>query len=59
MFKARSSFSFPHLPRLNSIIFRPGAVESFQTLAPLSVLPYLSAFVFMVLIGGPLFEEPG
>jgi membrane protease YdiL (CAAX protease family) len=28
-------------------------------LAPLSVLPYLSAFVFMVLIGGPLFEEPG
>jgi uncharacterized protein len=44
---------------LATIIFRPGAVESFQTLAPLSVLPYLSAFVFMVLIGGPLFEEPG
>ena len=40
-------------------IVRPGALESFQTLAPLSVLPYLSAFVFMVLIGGPLFEEPG
>jgi membrane protease YdiL (CAAX protease family) len=40
-------------------IIRPGALESFQTLAPLSVLPYLSAFVFMVLIGGPLLEEPG
>ena len=40
-------------------IVRPGALESFQTLAPLSVLPYLSAFVFMVFIGGPLFEEPG
>jgi membrane protease YdiL (CAAX protease family) len=40
-------------------IVRPGALESFQTLAPLFVLPYLSAFVFMVLIGGPLFEEPG
>jgi uncharacterized protein len=44
---------------LATIIFRPGALESFQTLAPLSVVPYLSAFVFMVLIGGPLFEEPG
>jgi membrane protease YdiL (CAAX protease family) len=44
---------------LATIIFRPGALESFQTLAPLSVIPYLSAFVFMVLIGGPLFEEPG
>ena len=44
---------------LATIIFRPGALESFQTLAPLSVLPYLGAFVFMVLIGGPLFEEPG
>ena len=40
-------------------LIRPEAPESFQTLAPLSVLPYLSAFVFMVLIGGPLFEEPG
>ena len=49
----------PMVMVLATIIFRPGAVESFQTLAPLSVLPYLSAFVFMVLIGGPLFEEPG
>jgi uncharacterized protein len=40
-------------------LLRPGALESFQTLAPLSVVSYLSAFVFMVLIGGPLFEEPG
>ena len=44
---------------LATLIVRPGALESFQTLAPLSVLPYLGAFVFMVLIGGPLFEEPG
>src|ERR687894_841953 len=44
---------------LATIIFRPGALESFQTLAPLSVVPYLGAFVFMILIGGPLFEEPG
>ena len=44
---------------LATIIFRPGALDSFQTLAPLSIVPYLSAFVFMVLIGGPLFEEPG
>jgi membrane protease YdiL (CAAX protease family) len=44
---------------LTTIVVRPGALESFQTFAPLSVLPYLSAFVFMVLIGGPLFEEPG
>ena len=44
---------------LATIILRPGALESFQTLAPLSVLPYLGAFVFMVLIGGPLFEESG
>ena len=40
-------------------LLRPGALESFQTLAPLSVVSYLSAFVFMVLIGGPLFEELG
>jgi len=44
---------------LATIIVWPGALESFQTLAPLSVLPYLSAFVFMVLIGGPLFEGRG
>src|SRR5919112_5903337 len=40
-------------------LLRPGALESLQTLSPLSVVPYLSAFVFMVLIGGPLLEEPG
>ncbi len=49
----------PPVMVLATIIVRPGALESFQTLAPLSVVPYLSAFVFMVLIGGPLFEEPG
>jgi membrane protease YdiL (CAAX protease family) len=49
----------PLIMVLATIVVRPGALESFQTLAPLSVVPYLSAFVFMVLIGGPLFEEPG
>src|SRR4028119_1447731 len=49
----------PMVMVLATMIVRPGALESFQTLAPLSVLPYLSAFVFMVLVGGPLFEEPG
>jgi CAAX protease family protein len=44
---------------LATISVRPEALGSFQTLAPRAVLPYLSAFVFMVLIGGPLFEEPG
>jgi uncharacterized protein len=49
----------PLIMVLATTVVRPGALESFQTLAPLSVVPYLSAFVFMVLIGGPLFEEPG
>jgi membrane protease YdiL (CAAX protease family) len=49
----------PLIMVLATIVVRPGALESFQTLAPLSVVSYLSAFVFMVLIGGPLFEEPG
>jgi membrane protease YdiL (CAAX protease family) len=49
----------PLVMALATIIVSPGALESFQTLAPLSVVPYLGAFVYMVLIGGPLFEEPG
>lgn len=49
----------PIVMTLATLIVRPEALESFRTLAPLAVLPYLSAFVFMVLIGGPLFEEPG
>jgi membrane protease YdiL (CAAX protease family) len=38
---------------------RPGASESFDISAGPSFLDYLGAFVSMVLIGGPLFEEPG
>jgi uncharacterized protein len=49
-------FGLPLVMLLGTIIIRPGALESFQ---PIALLPYLSAFVFMVLIGGPLFEEPG
>ena len=49
----------PLVMALATIIVRPEALGSFQTLAPLSVLPYLGAFVFMAVIGGPLFEEPG
>ena len=44
---------------LGTIILRPGALASFDVSAqPISVA-YLIAFVSMVLIGGPLFEEPG
>jgi membrane protease YdiL (CAAX protease family) len=38
---------------------RPGAVESFDISARPSLLEYLRAFISMVLIGGPLLEEPG
>jgi len=37
----------------------PGALASFDISAQPFSLAYLSAFVSMVLIGGPLFEEPG
>jgi uncharacterized protein len=40
-------------------LVRPGALASFDVSAQPFTLAYLSAFVFMVLIGGPLFEEPG
>jgi membrane protease YdiL (CAAX protease family) len=44
---------------LGTIILQPGALASFDVSAqPISVA-YLIAFVSMVLIGGPLFEEPG
>lgn len=51
-------FAFFGLPlvMLLGTIFWTGALQSFQ---PIALLPYLSAFVLMVLIGGPLFEEPG
>ncbi|MBV9452726.1 MAG: CPBP family intramembrane metalloprotease [Rubrobacter sp.] len=51
-------FGLPVVMVLGTLV-RTGALASFQTLAPLSVVPYISAFVFMVFIGGPLFEEPG
>jgi uncharacterized protein len=38
---------------------RPGASESFDISARPFFLDYLGAFNWMVLIGGPLFEEPG
>jgi membrane protease YdiL (CAAX protease family) len=40
-------------------LVRPGALASFDVSAQPFTLAYLSAFVVMVLIGGPLFEEPG
>ncbi len=40
-------------------IIRPGALEAFDISAQPFTLTYLSAFVSMVLIGGPLLEEPG
>jgi membrane protease YdiL (CAAX protease family) len=38
---------------------RPGAAESFDISARPFFLDYLRAFVSMVLLGAPLFEEPG
>ena len=40
-------------------LLRPGALASFDISAQPVTLAYLLAFVSMVLIGGPLFEEPG
>jgi membrane protease YdiL (CAAX protease family) len=40
-------------------IIRPGALESLEISGQPFALAYLSAFISMALIGGPLFEEPG
>ncbi len=40
-------------------LLRPGALASFDPSALPSVLAYLGAFAFMVVLGGPLGEEPG
>jgi membrane protease YdiL (CAAX protease family) len=40
-------------------LVRPGALGAFDLSAQPFTLAYLVAFVSMVLIGGPLFEEPG
>jgi membrane protease YdiL (CAAX protease family) len=37
----------------------PGALDSFEGLAPLAPLPLLGLFVFVLFLGGPLAEEPG
>ena len=38
---------------------RPGALGSFDVSALPSAIAYLGSFVFMVVLGGLLFEEPG
>jgi membrane protease YdiL (CAAX protease family) len=40
-------------------LIRPEGLQSFDISARPSLLVYLRAFISMVLIGGPLFEEPG
>lgn len=37
-----------------SVIFLPGALESFQGLAGLAPVPMLALFVYIFLVGGPL-----
>jgi uncharacterized protein len=49
----------PAVMVLGTIVLRPGALASFDVTAQPFSLSYLIAFVSMVLIGGPLFEEPG
>jgi uncharacterized protein len=40
-------------------LLRPGALASFDISALAPGIGYLGAFVLMVVLGGPLFEEPG
>jgi membrane protease YdiL (CAAX protease family) len=40
-------------------IIRPGALESLDVSAQPITPAYLKAFVYMAIMGGPLFEEPG
>jgi uncharacterized protein len=42
-----------------SLIVLPGALASFQGLAPLAPLPLLFLFVYVFFLSGPLGEEPG
>jgi membrane protease YdiL (CAAX protease family) len=44
---------------LAGTLLRPGALGSFDLSAQPLTVAYIIAFVSMVLIGGPLFEEPG
>jgi uncharacterized protein len=54
-------FAFIGLPvtMVLATFIRPGASESFDISAQPFFLDYLRVFISMVLIGGPLFEEPG
>jgi uncharacterized protein len=54
-------FAFIGLPvtMVLATFIRPGASESFDISAQSFFLDYLRVFISMVLIGGPLFEEPG
>jgi membrane protease YdiL (CAAX protease family) len=42
-----------------SVIVLPGALASFQGLAPLDPLPLLALFVYIFFLGGPVGEELG
>ena len=42
-----------------SVIVMPGALASFQGLAPLDPLPLLALFVYIFFLGGPVGEELG
>jgi membrane protease YdiL (CAAX protease family) len=42
-----------------SVIFLPGALESFRGLAALAPVPSVVLFVYIFFLGGPLGEEPG
>jgi uncharacterized protein len=55
------AFAFIGLPvtMVLATFIRPGASESFDISAQPFFLDYLRVFISMVLIGGPLFEEPG
>jgi uncharacterized protein len=52
------SYRSPVLILLVSIVL-PGAMASFQTLAPLDPLLLLVSFPLVLIFGGPLFEEGG
>lgn len=51
-------FGLPAVMLLATVIW-PGALGSLDVSGEPFTLSYLQAFIFMTLIGGPLFEEPG
>ncbi len=52
-------FGIPAIMVLATIVLHPGALASLDFSAQPFGLPYLIAFISIVLIGGPLLEEPG